>query len=306
MPSARKWTESEIPDQAGRTVLVTGANSGLGLRSALVLARRGAKVLLACRNAERGNAALSQVAAIGIAEPQLIALDLSDLRSVRKAAAEIRERSGDTLDVLINNAGVAQLAKQYTSDGFELHIATNYLGHAALTWLLMPALRGARVVTVSSLGHHFGKLELDDVGFTRGRHSALSGYCQSKLANLLFALQLDRFAREHQLDLVSVAAHPGFSDSGLLPKTGIPSVLSKALRVFAPLVQSVAMGALPQLYAATAPAVTGGQYYGPDGFREFRGYPALVQPSTTARDPELAQRLWDATADLTGVTPEPV
>jgi NAD(P)-dependent dehydrogenase (short-subunit alcohol dehydrogenase family) len=301
-----EWTEVEIPDLSGRTVLITGANSGLGLCSALVLARKGAKVLLACRNSERGNVALAAVAAVASTEPELVALDLCDLDVVRKAATEVRERTGDAVDILINNAGIMTRAKGHTADGFELQIGTNYLGHAALTWLLMPALRGGRVVTVSSLGHRGGKLDLDDLNFTRRRYSPFAAYCQSKLANLLFAFQLDRFAREHRLDLVSVAAHPGFTDTELLPNTGIPPVLAKAMRVFAPLVQSAAMGALPQLYAATAPAVTGGEYYGPDGFCGIRGYPTLVQPSSTARDAQIAQRLWDVTTDLTGVTPEGV
>jgi NAD(P)-dependent dehydrogenase (short-subunit alcohol dehydrogenase family) len=301
-----KWTESEIPDQSGRTVLITGANSGLGLRSARVLAQKGAKVVLACRNPERGNAALSQVAATAGTEPQLVRLDLADLRCVREAAAEVRERTGDKLDVLINNAGAVSLAKQFTCDGFEAQIGTNYLGHAALTWLLLPSLRGARVVTVSSLAHRRGKLDPGDLNFTRRRYGLFAAYAQSKLASLLFALQLDRFAQQHRLGLVSVAAHPGFTDTELLPNIGVPRVVTKTLRVLTPsaLAQTVDMGALPQLHAATAPAVTGGQYYGPDGFGGIRGYPALVQPAATARDPELAQRLWDVTADLTRVTPQ--
>lgn len=304
MSRATGWTETEIPDQSGRTVVITGANSGLGLHSALVLAGQGAKVLLACRNAERGNAALAQVAAVASAEPELVALDLSDLGSVHKAAAEIRERSGDALDVLINNAGLMSFSTQHSSDGFELQIATNYLGPASLTWLLLPALRGGRVVNVNSLGHHLGKLRLDDASFSRSRYSPFATYCESKLAKLLFTFQLDRFAREYRLDLISVAAHPGFADTKILPNTGIPHVLTRTLRLFAPLTPSAAMGALPQLYAATAPAVTGGQYYGPDRLGGISGYPTVVRPSTTARDPELARRLWDVTAELTGVNPE--
>ncbi len=301
-----KWTESQIPDQSGCTVLITGANSGLGLRSALVLAQKGAKILLACRNPERGKAAVAQVSAAASSEPELVLLDLADLRCVRGAAAEIRERTGDRLDVLINNAGAVALAKQHTRDGFEAQIGTNYLGHAALTWLLLPALRGARVVTVSSLAHRRGKLDPGDLNFNRRRYGVFAAYAQSKLANLLFALQLDRFARQHRLDLVSVAAHPGFTDTELLPNIGVPRVFVNILRGLTPsaLAQTVDMGALPQLYAATVPAVTGGQYYGPDGFGGIRGYPALAQPAATARDPELARRLWDATAELTKVTPQ--
>jgi NAD(P)-dependent dehydrogenase (short-subunit alcohol dehydrogenase family) len=308
-----KWTDSDIPDQSGRTVLITGANSGLGLHSALPLARRGAKVLLACRSAERGRAALAQVAAAASTKPELVELDLADLGSVRRAAADVRERTADALDVLMNNAGVLAPPKRETRDGFELQIGTNHLGHAALTWLLMPALRerpGARVVTVSSLAHQGGSIDTADLNFTRRRYSPFAAYAQSKLANLLFAFQLDRYAREHGLDLVSVAAHPGVSDTEIalnsVKQHSLPTLLGKGARLGTKLIsQPVTKGVLPQLFAATAPGISGGQYYGPDGIREMRGHPKLAKASSTARDRDIAERLWKVTTELTGVAADP-
>ncbi|KAA2264339.1 SDR family NAD(P)-dependent oxidoreductase [Solihabitans fulvus] len=305
------WTEADLPDQSGRTVLITGANSGLGLRSAAVLAGRGARVLLACRSPERGERALAEVLAGG-GEAELLALDLADLGSVRAAAAEVRERTGDALDVLMNNAGVMAPPLRRTADGFESQFGTNHLGHAALTWLLLPALRtrpGARVVTLSSLAHEQGRLNFDDPNFERRRYRAWSGYAQSKLANLLFALELDRRVRTEGLDLVSVAVHPGVTATELSANMGRnrgSALLDAGGRVVNALfAQRVEAGALPQLYAATAAGVRGGEYYGPDGFRGMRGHPALARMTSAARDPRAGERLWELTAELTGVAPEP-
>jgi protochlorophyllide reductase len=190
---SRNWDTTDIPDQSGRTVLVTGANSGLGLRTAEVLAGRGAHVVLACRSAERGQRALEQVLATG-GKAELVSLDLADLSSVRAAAALVRERTGDALDVLVNNAGLMAVPLGRTADGFERQFGTNHLGHAALTWLLMPALRtrpGARVVTVSSLAHQVGNIDLADPNYEVRRYTAWSAYGQSKLANVKFALTVN-------------------------------------------------------------------------------------------------------------------
>lgn len=318
-----KWTEAALPDQTGRTVLITGANSGLGLRSAMVLASKGARVLLACRSAERGQQAVERVSAGG-GRAEFVQLDLADLASVRSAAAEIRDRTGDVLDVLMNNAGVMAPPLGRTADGFELQFGVNHLGHAALTWLLMPALRGAatkntatadaatgdaRVVTVSSLAHRFGRLDLADPNFTTRRYLGSLAYGQSKLANLLFMRELDRRARAAGLAVTSVAAHPGFAASELTASMGRSHrsrLLERGGQVFTSLVaQPVRQGALPQLYAATAPGVRGGEYYGPDGLAEVRGYPRRVAMSAAARDARAAARLWELTAELTGVTPDP-
>lgn len=308
-----KWTEADIPDQSGRTVLITGANSGLGLHSARVLAAKGAKVLLACRNAERGRDALAEVTTTATTQPELVELDLADLDSVHHAAADVRDRTGDALDVLMNNAGVMGPPQQRTSDGFEQQIGTNHFGHAALTWLLMPALRGRpapRVVTLSSIAHQGNGLDIGDLNFDHRRYSPRKGYSQSKLANLLFALELDRAARRSQLDLVSVAAHPGMSETELAVNTfrarSLPNVVHRGVGLVNKLItQPVAKGVLPQLYAATAPDVVGGEYYGPDGFSEIRGYPKRAKISAAAQDTQTASLLWTATAKATGVTPDP-
>ncbi|QGK69384.1 SDR family NAD(P)-dependent oxidoreductase [Allosaccharopolyspora coralli] len=308
-----KWTEADIPDQTGRTVLVTGANSGLGLRSAELLASRGARVLMACRDPERGRAAVDRVRAVSSTDPELVTLDLADLASVRKAAESVRELTGDTLDVVMNNAGIMAVPHRTTADGFELQVGTNHLGHAGLTWLLMPALRsrpGARVVTLSSIAHLGGNLDVADLNFGSRSYTPAKGYTQSKLANLMFAVELDRRVQAAGLDLVSVAAHPGMSETEL-PGNSIrmrttSSVVDKLTRLGNKVVtQPVERGVLPQLYAATAPGVRGGEYYGPNGFRELRGWPALAKKLRAASDERTGRALWSVTADLTGIDPDP-
>jgi protochlorophyllide reductase len=305
------WSAVDVGDQAGRTVLVTGANSGLGLQTAAVLAGRGATVLMACRDPLRGRAALEQVrASSGAADATLIQLDLADLGSVRKAADYVRAITGDKLDVLVNNAGVMASPPRRTVDGFELQIGTNHLGHAALTWLLAPALLpGARVVTVSSLAHRGGGLDVDDLNFERRRYNAIAAYSASKLANLLFTFELDRRVRSAGRNRLVVAAHPGLTDTELYANT-------TRLRLSGPfakvaqwgnklLAQGVAAGTLPQLYAATAPDVRGGEYFGPTSLGETRGAPGRVQASPAARNEHTAGVLWERTAELTGVPPDP-
>ncbi len=304
-----RWSAANIPDQTGRTVLVTGATSGLGLRTAIVLAKRGASVLMTCRDTERGKAAWERLFAAG-ADARLVLLDLADLTSVCKAADQVRDLTGDRLDVLINNAGVMATPPRLTIDGFELQIGTNHLGHAALTWLLAPALvPGARVVTVSSLAHRGGGLDTADLNFDRRPYNPATAYSASKLANLLFSFELDRRARAAGRDLLAVAAHPGLVDTELVPNTArmrsthlLPQVSKWGYRLIA---QGVAKGALPQLYAATAVGVCGGQYYGPTSLGETRGAvgPAVVSPA--ARDERAARLLWERTAELTGVIPDP-
>jgi NAD(P)-dependent dehydrogenase (short-subunit alcohol dehydrogenase family) len=305
-----RWTETDIPDQSGRTVLVTGANSGLGLQTAMVLAGRSATVLLACRDPHRGQAALDGVRSRAGADPALVQLDLADLSSVRKAADEVRAITGDRLDVLVNNAGVMASPPRRTVDGFELQIATNHLGHAALTWLLAPALTpGARVVTVSSLAHRGGGLDVDDMNFERRPYKPATAYSASKLANLLFTFELDRRARAAGRKLVAVAAHPGITATELVPNTTrmhLPGLFAELARWGNKLVsQSVSAGALPQLYAATAADVRSGEYFGPTSLGETRGAPGRVPASLAARNKHTARLLWERTAQLTGVAPDP-
>jgi NAD(P)-dependent dehydrogenase (short-subunit alcohol dehydrogenase family) len=302
------WTLADIPDQTGRTVLVTGATSGLGLASAVALAAAGARVLLGARDAERGERARAQVPGAEVVE-----LDLADLASVRRAADDVRDRTGDALHVLMNNAGIMGVPPTVTVDGFESQIATNHLGHAALTWLLMPALRkagAARVVTVSSIAHRGPGLDVDDLHFARRPYTGARAYSASKLANLLFAAELDRRLRAAGEDVVSVAAHPGMSGTELLlnsvrRRPGGTVVLPLARVVNAVVTQPVERGALPQLYAATAPQVRGGDYVGPDGIGEVRGHPGPARRSAAAQDLSLAGRLWEITSAETGVAPDP-
>ncbi len=306
-----RWSAADIPDQSDRTVLVTGATSGLGLQTATVLARRGATVLMTYRDPQRGQAALNRVqSGSGGGNARLVHLDLADLSSVRKAADEVRAITGDRLDVLVNNAGVMAPPSRCTTDGFDLQIGTNHLGHAALTWLLAPALLpGARVVTVSSLAHRFGGLDIDDLGFERRRYHPTAAYNASKLANLLFSFELDRRTRAAGRDLLAVAAHPGLTNTELMAKTvWMRSAGPRAhvMRWVTKLIcQDVVAGALPQLYAATAPDVRSGEYYGPSSLGETRGAPGRVAASPAARDEHTARLLWERTAELTGVTPDP-
>lgn len=292
-----RWTEADIPDQSGRTVLVTGANSGLGLRTAQVLAARGAHVLMGCRSVQRGEIARRSVQ--GSAE--VLELDLADLVSVRAAADKV-----ERLDVLVNNAGIMAVPNGRTVDGFERQFGTNHLGHAALTWLLLPVLGhrpGARVVTVSSLAHHAGHMDFADPNFDRRPYTLRGSYGQSKLANILFARELERRSSA----VTSIAAHPGLTVTELtnnMADAHRSAVLKIGGRISHLFSQSVEMGALPQLYAATAPEARGGLYYGPGGFNEFRGHPATAKMSAAARDDLAANRLWELTSKLTGITPE--
>ena len=316
-----RWTEQDIPDQTGRTALVTGANSGIGLRTARVLAEHGARVLVACRSPERGATAITTVrdaarAAGRDAAVELVPLDLADLRSVRAAAEQVRSITEDRLDVLVNNAGVMMTPRKSTVDGFELQFGTNHLGHAALTWLLMPALKttpDSRVVTLSSPVARIGRVRTSDPNYEHRTYDPLTAYGQAKLANLMFALELDRRARSKGLDLVSVAAHPGYTHTRLVANMAgsrDTSPLATAIEYFGELggryfAQSVEQGALPTLYAATSPDVRGGDYYGPDGMFEMRGWPGRAQVPRAAFDTEVSARLWDVTAELTRVAPDP-
>ncbi|MET0325645.1 MAG: oxidoreductase [Ilumatobacteraceae bacterium] len=287
-----RWTADQLPDLDGRTVVVTGANSGIGLVTARQLARVGAHVVLAVRDEDRGRAAAASIEG----STEVRRLDLADLSSVRAFAAAW---SGD-LDVLVNNAGVMAVPQQRTVDGFELQFATNHLGHFALTNLLLPSIVD-RVVTVSSTAHRMGHIVLDDLNWQRRHYWAWPAYGQSKLANLLFTLELERRLAAAGSAVRALAAHPGYAATNLQSHSGNPitnAMMAIANRVVA---QSDEQGALPTLYAATQD-LPGSSYVGPDGFQETRGSPTLVTRSAAAADPAVAAALWAASEELTGTT----
>jgi NAD(P)-dependent dehydrogenase (short-subunit alcohol dehydrogenase family) len=299
------WDVDRIPDQSGRIAVVTGANSGLGLVTARELAKHGAHVVLACRNLDKGRAALADTASVSLnAEPELEELDLASLDSVR-AFAERFGASHDGLDLLVNNAGVMAPPRKRTADGFELQFGTNHLGHFALTGLLLDALEGrddARVVTLSSNAHKFGRISFDNLNGDR-RYFRWNAYGQSKLANLLFALELDRRLRAQGSTVKSVAAHPGYAATNL-QSAAAPLVDRLVMKVTDAIVaQSGEMGALPVLYAATEPGLEGGTYVGPGGHGEHRGHPKIVQPNRAAKDAKTARRLWEVSEQMTGISP---
>jgi len=304
------WTPDAIGDQAGRTVLVTGANSGLGLHVATEFARRGADVLLACRNSERGRAAVAQLTAevqnSGV-EPnvELVALDVADLGSVRRAASDVLHRRS-SIDVLVNNAGVMAPPFGRTVDGFETQVGTNHLGHFAFTGLLLPALLaggGARVVSVASVAHKFGRLNRENYQSERS-YQKWFAYGQSKLSNLLFAFELQRRGAAVKAPIVSVAAHPGLSDTNLWKMTPLSG--NRFGEAFAQLLgrtigQSGAQGAWPLLRAATDPDADGGEYFGPGGRQEWKGFPVPVRAAAHAYETADAAWLWARSAEWTGV-----
>ncbi|WP_179466325.1 SDR family NAD(P)-dependent oxidoreductase [Mycolicibacterium vinylchloridicum] len=290
------WTVNDIPDQTGRTAVITGANTGLGYETARALASKGARVVLAVRNLDKGKAAADLIARrYPGADVAVQELDLTSLESVRAAADQLRA-GHDRIDLLINNAGVMMTPKQTTKDGFELQFGTNHLGHFALTGLLLDrllAVPGSRVVTVSSNGHRMGQIRFDDLQSERS-YSRAGAYGQAKLANLLFTYELQR--RLAGTNTIATAAHPGSSATEL--GRNLPRIVEWG---FGLTVQSSEMGALPQLRAATDPSVLGGQYYGPSGFLQMRGYPKLVSSNGRSHDIAAQKRLWAVSEALTGV-----
>jgi NAD(P)-dependent dehydrogenase (short-subunit alcohol dehydrogenase family) len=299
------WSAQDIPALDGERVVVTGANSGLGLQTAIALAGHGADVVLACRDAGRGESARTAVRNATGRDAELRLLDLADLASVARFAEGWGQ---DSLDVLVCNAGVMAVAQGTTRDGFETQIGTNHLGHFALVGRLLPALRrsaAGRVVVVSSVGHRMGRIDLDDLGWERRRYRPWQAYGQSKLANLLFTRELDRRLRAHGDDVLAVAAHPGLASSNLATSyvARLPAPVAALYERFGHVLeQSDADGALPSLYAATMPDVRGGEYFGPDGRFEQRGAPTRVGRSRQALDDVVAGRLWSLSERLTGVT----
>ena len=296
------WTAADVPDQKGRVAVITGANTGIGYEAAALLAGKGARIVMAVRDLDKGSAAAAAITARNPhAQITLQRLDLSSLASVRAAADEMKAVN-PRIDLLINNAGVMFTPEGVTSDGIELQFATNHLGHFALTGLLLDtmfAVPGSRVVTVNSLAHRLRSST--DFNAVRRGYDRVAAYGRSKLANLLFTYELQRRLAAHDAGTIATAAHPGNSRTGLFRSSpGHIRVVAKVLALVAS--QDSEMGALPTLRAATDPAVRGGQYFGPSGIAEQRGYPKVVQSSAQSHDESLQLQLWKASEELTGIT----
>jgi NAD(P)-dependent dehydrogenase (short-subunit alcohol dehydrogenase family) len=297
------WSAADVPRLDGRVAVITGANTGIGFETARVLAEHGAQVVLACRSGERARAAAARIAASTDADaaPETLELDLASLSSVRRAAEQLHDLHPG-IDLLINNAGVMDVPYGTTEDGFESHLGINHLGHFALTGLLLPQLtreEGSRIVSVSSVVHARGQIDFDDLAYTRD-YKPGPAYSRSKLANLLFAFELDRRLTAAGSPAASLAAHPGLSRTELYRYE--EPVARVAVRLLSPvLMQSAASGALPVLRAATDPAAAGGTYYGPGGRKQYKGQPVVVDAAPAAHDEAAARRLWDESEKLTGV-----
>jgi NAD(P)-dependent dehydrogenase (short-subunit alcohol dehydrogenase family) len=308
MPDALRWNANDMPDLTGRNAIVTGANSGIGFHAARELAAHGADVTLAVRNADKGAQARELIlAAAADATVSVEVLDLADLASVRSFAERWSLAHDSGLDLLINNAGVMAIPRRTTADGFEMQFGTNHLGHFALTGLLLPALVArprSRVVTVSSGAHRFGRMNFDDLMGER-RYRAWGAYGQSKLSNLLFTAELQRRLDANAIPTLAMAAHPGYAATNLQavgPQMSGRNWLERPMELMnRVLAQPAEMGALPTLFAATAPGLPGNSYVGPDGFMEQRGHPRLVDRSAAAKNSGDGRRLWSLSEELTGV-----
>ena len=302
-----QWTANNIPDLQGHSALVTGANSGLGFETSSALAAKGAHVIMAARNLDKAREAKKLIETqVPRASLELAQLDLASLASVRALATEFLN-THDRLDLLFNNAGVMAIPRRETQDGYEMQFGTNHLGHFALTGLLLPVLLAtaqSRVVTTTSVARYAGRVNLDDLN-SKSRYSRWGAYGQSKRANLLFAFELQRRLTEARANTISVAAHPGYANTAL--QTNSTTATGSALErffytTFGPLVsQTALMGALPQLYAATAPYIYGGELVGPGGLFGMRGYPHVEAKARREYDRSLAARLWDVSIELTNV-----
>ncbi|MBL8933662.1 MAG: SDR family oxidoreductase [Archangium sp.] len=305
------WTIADAPDLTGKRIVITGANSGLGLEATRHLVSKNASIVMACRNTQKGEEAAAGVRAqVPTASIDVMALDLSSLASIAAFSKALAAKY-PVIDVLMNNAGVMALPFSKTADGFEMQIGTNHLGHFALTAQVLPLLEAAsapRIVSVSSNAHLIGKIKLDDLNSEKS-YSKWPAYGQSKLANLLFIYELERWLRKHGKKSIAVAAHPGYSSTNLqtvgakMEKSSVGEWFMKLGNSL--LAQSAEMGSLPQVYAAVHPDVKGGQYFGPDGFMAQAGFPKLVESNAASHDEAVAAKLWALSEQLTKVSFQP-
>ncbi len=299
------WTINNIPSLAGKTIIVTGGNSGLGLQSVKAYAEKGATVVLACRNYDKGDAAKNEILkSVPAAQIVVMTLDLADLSSVHTFADRFN-REFKRLDILLNNAGIMMPPYQLTKDGIESQQGTNHFGHFALTGLLLDKLKAtpaSRVVNVSSIAHKQGKMDFNNLLYVNGKgYSPMAAYGRSKLENLLFTYGLQAFFTTNKLDIKAVVAHPGVSDTNLFSSIGgsfLQTILKPLFKLF---IQPASMGALPQLRASVDETVVGGEYFGPDGRNEMKGYPVIVRPNNHALNKEHIRQLWEVSEKITRV-----
>jgi NAD(P)-dependent dehydrogenase (short-subunit alcohol dehydrogenase family) len=296
--SKTKWDSNHVPDQEGRVAVVTGSSSGIGYETARVLAEKNATVIIAVRNGQKGNAAADKIKTDHPnADVKVKELDLANLDSIRSFVKEFRSNFS-RLDLLINNAGVMMPPYSKTADGFELQFGTNHLGHFALTGLLIDLLKNtpdSRIVTVSSGAHNYGALNFEDLNWESCSYQKMKSYGDSKIANIYFTYELQRKLHDAGASTLAVAAHPGWTATELQRHAGLFRFLN---HFFA---QDITMGALPTLYAAVGPDVKGGDYYGPSGWKEMRGYPKKVESNKLSHDKDIAAKLWEISEECTGV-----
>lgn len=298
------WTTDNMPDLTGKVAIVTGANSGIGFETAKEFARKGAQTILACRSMDKAQVALDEILAeIPNAPAEIMELDLASLDSIHEFVDTFLAKY-DRLDILVNNAGIMMVPYGKTEDGFERQFGTNHLGHFALTGLLLDTILdtpGARVVNVSSVGHRTGRMNFDDLMFEKEEYSSIVAYGRSKLANLLFTYELQRRFQAAHANAIAVAAHPGGTNTNLQDEVGERWYVKPLMPLMRLMMQDAAMGALPTIRAAVDPNVKGGQYYGPGGFMEQRGYPVVVRSNKSSHNTADARRLWEISERLTGV-----
>jgi NAD(P)-dependent dehydrogenase (short-subunit alcohol dehydrogenase family) len=294
----QKWDSRNVPDQTGRVAIVTGASSGIGFETARVLTAKNATVIIAVRNLEKGQTALNKIKeAHPDADARVMELDLASLDSVRRFADEF-QKNFSQLDLLINNAGVMMPPYSKTEDGFELQFGTNHLGHFALTGQLLDLIlktENSRIVTVSSGAHRYGQLDFEDLNWEKRKYKKIKAYGDSKLANLYFTFVLQEKLEKAGSKTIAVAAHPGWTGTDLQRHVGLLNFLNRFVS------QDIDMGALPTLYAATAPDVQESDYYGPDGWKEMKGYPKKVVSNELSQNKDIAKKLWDVSEELTKV-----
>jgi len=303
--ASNNWTITDIPDLTGKTVIVTGGNSGLGFESVKAFALKGARVILACRSVAKGEEAKKQIVKfLPAADIQVMELDLTDLKSIRNFAIKFKQNHS-RLDVLLNNAGIMMVPYSLTKDGFESQLGTNHLGHFALTGLLLEVLKNSpasRVVNVSSMAHSSGEMDFSNLLYENGKgYSPLKAYGRSKLSNLLFTYELQRFFEKNKMNTIALAAHPGLSDTNLANHMLKKWYFRILMPIFNRMAQPASMGALPELRASVDPGAKPTEFYGPDGKRQMKGYPVVVQPKQKAFNKEDARKLWEISEKLTSV-----